>query len=90
MIGQRIFAIIKLLLLKGFLCNSSASADETLSKRVRTHIQHSWNKNKQYIIQWKTCALQNSARFYGHTRKTNAQIEATIEKLSCICYTNVK
>jgi hypothetical protein len=69
---------------------SSDSTDGMLSKRVRTHIQHSWNRKKQYTIQGKTCAIQNNARFYGHTRKGNIEIEATIEKLSCLRYTNMK
>jgi hypothetical protein len=33
--------------------------------------------------------MRNRARFYGHTRKRNAYIEAMIEKLSRLRYANM-
>jgi hypothetical protein len=34
--------------------------------------------------------MQNRARFYDHTGKRNAEIEATIEKSSHLRYINIK
>ena len=69
------------MLLRAFSATSLASTDGMLSKRVRTYIQYFWNRKKQYTIQGKTCAIQNNARFYGHTRERNVEIETKIEKL---------